>query len=148
MRPSAKNRVGNWYPVTHRSKAMPEHPRNAALVVELAQAFAREMPAIAPDWQRAYLRIAVGQQGSAAKASFVSQGGVGIVDVIAHKPFFHWVTSIARELCNSLPLSKPPKVALMILNEDLSYEVKYEYDNERRWTISKLNGASGIPEEH
>lgn len=121
---------------------------NAALVVDLARAFAREMPTINPSWQRAYLRIAIDADVPGAKASYVSPAGVAIVDVIAHKPFFHWVTGIAGQLRDSLESKKPFKVALLILDSDLSYEMKYEYGNERRWAISKLNGGSGIPAEH
>jgi len=127
---------------------MPDQTQNAALVVELAKAFAHEMPTIAPSWERAYLRIEVDANSSGAKASFVGPGGIGIVDVIAHKPFFHWVNGIAGQLRDSLGSAKPFKVALMTLNADLSYEMKYEYGNGRRWGISKLNGASGIPDEH
>ncbi|SEM43223.1 hypothetical protein SAMN05518845_12521 [Variovorax sp. YR750] len=82
------------------------------------------------------------------KASLVGTRGVEIVDVIAHKPFFHWANGIVEELRDSLPSASPFKVALVELNADFSYEVKYEFDNARRWAISKLNGGSGLPSEY
>ena len=71
-----------------------------------------------------------------------------MVDVVSHKPFFHWASGIVGQLRDSLPSASPFKVALVELNADFSYEVRYEFDNAQRWAISKLNAGSGLPSEH
>ena len=144
-------RTGGWQtadPDTDCRNAMPDPAHNASLTVELVQAFAHQMALIDPTWQRAYLRIAMHSNVPEAKASYVGATGVEIVDVRAHKPFFHWVTATATQLRDSLPAAKPFKVALVVLSSDLSYEVKYDDEDERRWAISKLNGGTGVPVGH
>ncbi|MGN6525638.1 MAG: hypothetical protein ACTHL8_04565 [Burkholderiaceae bacterium] len=127
---------------------MPDQARNAALTLQLVKAFAREVASIESTWQRAFLRLAAQPGATEVKASLVSTRGIDIVDVVAHKPFFHWANGIVGELRDSLPSASPFKVALVELNADLSYEVKYEFENARRWAISKLNGGSGLPSEY
>jgi len=99
-------------------------------------------------WQRGFLRIANAPGVIEVKASFVGSHGIEIVDVIAHKPFIHWASGIAGQIRDSLQSASPFKVALVELNADFSYEVKYEFENSQRWAISKLNGGSGLPVEH
>jgi len=66
----------------------------------------------------------------------------------AAKSFSQWANGIVVQLRDSLPSASPFKVALVELNTDFSYEVKYEFENPQRWAISKLNGRSGLPAEH
>ena len=127
---------------------MSDQSKNAALTIEVVKAFAREMSSIDQTWQRAYLRISIDSNSSQTKASYTGASGVKLVNVMAHKPFFHWVNGLACELRDSLESAEPFKVALVVLSSDFSYDVKYEYKNQNRWLISKLDGASGIPDEH
>ncbi|NHZ96415.1 hypothetical protein [Massilia sp. CCM 8734] len=118
---------------------------NAALTVELVVAFAKEVATINPTWQRAFLRIAKSTGVAEAKASYVGLTGTSIVNVLEHKIFFHWVTETAALLFETLEATRPVKVALVVLNPDLSYELTYEYSDPERWTISKFNGGTGVP---
>ena len=127
---------------------MSDQAKNAALTVDLVKAFAREMPTVDAAWQRAFLRIALAPGVAEVKASYVGSRGVELVDVMAHKPFIHWVSGVAGQLRDSLQAASPFKVALVVLNADFSYEVKYEFENPQRWAISKLNGGSGLPADH
>ncbi|HEX7690435.1 MAG TPA: hypothetical protein VF453_22195 [Burkholderiaceae bacterium] len=135
-------------PKQPQNAGMPDQARSAALTVELVKAFARELASIDRAWQRAFLRLAAQPGVTEVKASLVGSRGVEIVDVVAHKPFFHWANGIVGQLRDSLPSTSPFKVALVELNADFSYEVKYEFDNAQRWAISKLNGGSGLPTEY
>lgn len=124
---------------------MHELEENAALTVKLVGKFAKEIDTIGEVWKRAYLRIADGAGNNEAKASYVSLDGANIVDVLEHKAFFHWVTATAAQLFNTLETTRKVKVALVVLNSDLSYELMYKYDDPHRWAISKLSGGTGVP---
>jgi hypothetical protein len=118
---------------------------NAALTLDLVRAFAKEIASIGCTWHRAFLRIAVGTGYTEAKASYVGPAGATIVDVLAHKAFFHCVNEMTGPLFATLESARPIKVALVVLNADFSYELMYEYDDPNQWAISKLNGRTGVP---
>lgn len=35
---------------------------------------------------------------------------------------------------------------LLIVKDNFSYEIKYEFEDLEKWRITKLGGATGIPE--
>jgi hypothetical protein len=120
----------------------------AALAVELVKAFDRARSTTDSAWQHAFLRIANVPGATEVKAYFVGSRGIGIVDVVAHKPFIHWASGIAGQICDSLQSARPFKVALVELNADFSCEMKYEFQNPQRWAISRFKGGSGLPAEY
>lgn len=126
---------------------MHELKDNVAPTIELVSAFAKEITAIGKVWEHAYLRIGTSAGNTEVKASYVGPAGVAIVNVLEHKAFFHWVPGTAARLFDTLEAKRPVKVALVVLNSDLSYELMYEYDDAHRWAISKLNGGTGVPSE-
>jgi hypothetical protein len=117
---------------------------NAALTVELVGAFAKEIATIGEVWERADLGIRTSTGNTEVKASYVGPTGVSIVNVLEHKAFFHWAPGTAARLFDTLEAQRPVKVALVVLNSDLSYELMYEYDDPNRWAISKLNGGTSV----
>lgn len=130
---------------TLQKQSMNELKNNATLTVEIVGELAKEISTIEPTWQRAFLRISKGIGIAEAKASYVGPTGIIIVNVLEHKTFFHWVVDITDRFFETLDATRPVKVALVVLNSDLSYELTYEYDDPQRWTISKLNGGTGVP---
>ncbi|MES2151456.1 MAG: hypothetical protein V4508_16895 [Pseudomonadota bacterium] len=124
---------------------MQDPQENAALTVDLVRAFAKEVASVTPTWQRAFLRFAKSTGVTEAKASYVGPAGTNILNVLEHKTFFHWVTETAERLFETQKATRPIKVALLVLNADFSYEITYEHEDPQRWTISKLNGGTGVP---
>jgi len=37
------------------------------------------------------------------------------------------------------------KVCLLIVDANLNYEVKFEYEDPEKWAMTKMNGGSGVP---
>jgi hypothetical protein len=114
------------------------------LVVDLAKGLVSLVRDVAPDWRKAFLRICVRDAVSEAKASYVHERGVDIVDVLKHKDFFHAVTAQGRALLAIL--DKPEGLFLLVVDSALDYEIKFEHKDMRKWAISKMRGGTGVPE--
>ena len=115
------------------------------LVIDAVKSFISLVREIAPDWQKAYLRFSEWDSVSESKASYVHSTGVEIIDVLKHKEFFQ---SISRDGQNLLTaLGKPEGIFLLSIDSDYNYEIKFEYENQEKWRISKLGAGTGIPED-
>jgi len=114
------------------------------IVIDLAKSFISLVRDIDPEWHKGYLRVYVGDGVSEAKASYVRQSGVEIIDVLKHKEFFHAAPAKGRDLLAAL--EKPGGLFVLIVDSSFDYEIKFEYKNMNKWRISKLKGGTGIPE--
>jgi hypothetical protein len=113
-------------------------------VVEIARSFATLVKGIEPDFAKAYLRLRYDSRNAEAKASYVRNDGTAeIVDVLQHKAFFHAMARSGPDLL--FRMGKAKGIFVLLLASDFSYEIRFEYDNMERWSISKLSGGTGIP---
>jgi len=104
------------------------------------------MQAMGKPWQRAFVRIEVGDGQQTCKGSYVLSDDVHIFDVLKHKPMFSDFHNFWPQLREASSNSgKMFCVALLIVDSAFNYEIKYEYDDISRWAITKLDGASGLP---
>src|SRR5689334_8099586 len=116
------------------------------LTMELAKSLIREMEAMGIRWNTAFLRAEFREEVETYNGSFVLEDGVHLFDVLEHEPFFAFVREIAPQLrAASANGAVQFCVALLIVDSNFNYEMKYEYADANRWVISKLHGGSGVP---
>lgn len=115
-----------------------------SIAAGLAKSFISVISGIDPEWHKGYLRVYVGDGVSEAKASYVRQSGVEIIDVLKHKEFFHAAPAKGRDLLAAL--EKSSGLFVLVVDASFDYEIKFEYKNMNKWRISKLKDGSGIPE--
>lgn len=124
-----------------------EFDRSSELIIELAKALVTEMRVANPDWQEAFVRMQAGAGYFEVKCSYVLPTGPKILNILDHKPFIARLQQIGIKLQDTLPQSTVPFcVAILRVGADMNYEMQYEYEDERRCGISKLNGGSGLPD--
>lgn len=116
----------------------------SSLVVEIAKKFITLMMGVEPQWEKAYLRFSCNNSVAELKASFVSETGVEIIDVLKYKDFFHPMNMQGQELLAAL--GKIKGVFLLVIDAKFDYEINFEYQDMNRWKISKLAGGTGVPE--
>jgi hypothetical protein len=114
--------------------------------IELVKALATEMRSMGIEWSTAYVRFEASESKSEWKGSYTTQ----LFDVFQHKGLIKKFQILAPELQRKLAASsktgKKFCVFLLVLESSMDYEFKYEYEDKSHWKISKLNGASGVPE--
>lgn len=117
------------------------------LVLQLARLLIREMQAMGKPWKKAFLRSEIAEDVHTHSGSFVLGDAAYLFNVFEHKAMFSTVSAIAPQLLEATANGdKRFCVALLIVDADFNYEVKYEYDDAGRWAISKLGGGSGMPQ--
>lgn len=116
----------------------------SSLVVEITKKFITLMMDVEPQWEKAYLRFSCNSSAAEIKASFVSETGVEIIDVLKYKDFFHPMNMKGQELLAAL--GKIKGVFLLVIDANFDYEINFEYQDMNRWKISKLAGRTGMPE--
>jgi hypothetical protein len=117
---------------------------SSAIVIELATEFIELMQRLAPEWSIAFFRFSLDPTKFGSVASYVSHPAVTIVDPFKHSGFFGGMNAKGVKLLRSL--SKSQGVFLVVVDRDLTYDVKFDFDNLDRWRITKLNGGRGLPE--
>jgi hypothetical protein len=114
------------------------------IVIDIAKSFTKLMQGIEPKWNKAFLRFSGQDSVCEVKGSYLQGADVVMINALKHKNFFHPINDKGEELLISL--GKKQGVFLLILNPNLEYEIKFEYDDLNRWNISKLDGGLGVPE--
>jgi hypothetical protein len=112
-------------------------------LMELAKSFTNFVQQVAPDSTKAYFRFCVQSSVSESKASYVHPDGVELFDAVRHSEFFHAATAKGREVLTAL--GKSEGLFVLIADPNFDYEIKFEFRNLDKWSISKLKGGSGIP---
>lgn len=118
------------------------------ITVELAKLLISEMQAMNVDWKQAFMRMQAAPESVQIKGSFVLPNEIHLFDVFKHRPMIHAFSHKVRALQQATShQNKVFCVALLIVDSGFNFEVKYEYKNQNRWAISKMNNASGYPDE-
>lgn len=116
------------------------------VVVELAKTLIDAMQKIAPSWTRAFMRLDASNQHIGAKGSYVADSGVSLLGTLDYKQLFDAMLNLGAQLRQATSNNgKQFVVCLILIESNFDYEVKFEYDDPRKWEITKLDGASGIP---
>ena len=116
------------------------------VVVEVAKTLIDAMRKIAPSWTRVFMRLDASDQNIGAKGSYVTDNGVSLLGTLDHEQLFGAMLSLGSKLRQATSNNgKQFVVCLILIDSNFDYEVKFEYDDPKRWEITKLDGASGIP---
>lgn len=114
------------------------------VVADLAEEFINLAMRFNPAWTRAFYRYTHEGSRLGSNASCVANGVANLVDPFAHAAAFRKLNEIAERLFQAI--GKDKAVILLIVDNNFDFDVKFEYTNMHKWSISKLDGASGIPE--
>ena len=77
-----------------------------------------------------------------ARGSWATGSRVDLIQALRND-FLSRASGIGERLIAAM--DKERGVALVIVQSDFSYEIKFEWDDMNRWMITKLNGATGVP---
>ena len=122
--------------------------RNASdIVIEIAKALIDALNENEPDWKGGYIRFEAsdGQYGS--NGSYVTAGGVFLIDPFVFGNLLDRVNERGIALREALS-DDVSKFCVFLLTVDsaFNYKIDFEKINQSKWKISKLDGASGLPE--
>ncbi|GLQ89399.1 hypothetical protein [Dyella flagellata] len=116
----------------------------SAIVIDLAKEFVSLVGSLDPGWTKAYYRFRAEELRYGSNASYVGGTGVTLVGAIRHGPFYELMNEKGAELLKHL--DKKKGVFLLTVDNQLDYDIKFEWNDLHRWEISKMDGRSGIPE--
>ncbi|WP_069262038.1 hypothetical protein [Paraburkholderia nodosa] len=114
------------------------------LVLDVAKSVVLLMRQIAPAWTTAYLRFSLRDYVSRVESSYATADAITIVEAGRNKEAFRVIGDQGRRLLESL--GKDQGTFLVVVDANLNYDIKFDYVDENRWEISKLDGGTGIPE--
>lgn len=114
------------------------------ILIDILQSFISVLREIDPHWQKGYLRFVSCDSSVEAKGSYAHFLGVNIIDVRKHKAFFHSLPDKVDVFFNAL--EKKEGLVLLVVDSSLEYKVNFEFEDMNKWKITKMDGASGIPE--
>ncbi|WP_155847301.1 hypothetical protein [Asticcacaulis sp. AC402] len=114
------------------------------LVIELAKTFIELAMEVDSSWTKAYFRFSHEGNRLGSNASCVSNGVVNLVSPFQHDSAWDRLNEISENLFQEI--GKPKAVILLIVDNEFNFDVKFEYDDMRKWTITKIDGATGVPE--
>ena len=120
--------------------------RSAVLLVRLAKIFISHLQAQVPQWQQAFLRFNADDGRYGSTASYVASSGVYLISAIKYKEMYEEINSLGWELRSVLPGDSPFVVFILAVTPDFDYKFDFERSDRNRWKITKMDGASGIPE--
>ena len=116
----------------------------ASIVIELAKEFMHLAQTAYPRSDKGYFRFSSDGSKMGSVASFVVKTEATLVDPFSHQSFFRIMNNKFEELM--LSLGKNRLTAVLIIDSEFNYDIKFEYVDLDRWAITKLNGESGIPQ--
>lgn len=119
---------------------------STATVFEMTKSFVSFLDVEISNWKRGFYRFEANEQMSGANSSYENSGGVFILPAIKYANFFGGMNTLAHSLRDQVDLVKP-KFCVMLLSVDCdsNYKIDFEFKDAKRWGITKLDGASGIP---
>ena len=121
--------------------------RRSPLVIALAKEFIGLVKRIEPSYRRAFWRFESEESRFGSNASFESSRGVLLVGALKEGSTYAKLNSIGRQLWEAeADQAKRFCVCLLVVDAAFDYELKFERTDMSKWRISKLDGASGIPE--
>lgn len=114
------------------------------IVIDMAKALIGVVREVAPSWKAAYYRFYADERERGANASYADPAGVVLIWAVRQGDFYKRMEALSVQLFKVL--GRERGVLLLSAKADFSYDVKFDFDNLDRWKITKLEGASGIPE--
>jgi hypothetical protein len=116
-----------------------------AVVVELAKEFVGLMQELDPKWSKAYYRFRSEGARYGSNASYVIDANVSLIGALKWAGFYERMNAHGAKLLEIL--GKTQGVFLLTINDELNYDIKFDWENLGRWEITKLNGGTGLPQD-
>jgi hypothetical protein len=113
------------------------------VVCSLATRFVELMEELNPEWTAAYYRFRSQEVRYGSTASYAVASAVPLIGAVRWEEFYDQMNADSAELFGIL--QKAQGVMLLTLSAKLDYEIRFEWDDLRRWEITKLNGRTGLP---
>lgn len=114
------------------------------ILIDILQSFISVLREIDPHWQKGYLRCVGADSFTQVKGSYAHLSGVNIINVLDHEEFFDSMPNKVEALLKSL--EKKEGLVLLVVDSNLEYKVNLEFEDMNKWKITKMDGASGVPE--
>jgi len=120
----------------------------ARLTVELAKHLIKTMQSTGTPWQRAFVKFRVASEVQfGCNGSYETTDGVFLLGAIKHSALFDAVNKLGPALREATENEGKKFCAfLLTVNNQYDFNVQYEHNDPERWAITKLNGASGLPQ--
>ena len=118
------------------------------LVLALAKHVIAHMQANVPGWKEVYVRCdAPSDYQFGCRASYIVGDRVELISMVKNREFSAEINRIGPELREQLSnAGKKFCVCLLRADSKFNYHIDFEWDDPSKWNITKLNGASGLPE--
>lgn len=116
------------------------------IVMALARNFMSLLQNQMPGWSRAFYRFDFDELKYGSIASYERAARVDLIDPFTTGDFYPAMNDLALALRDEMDQDKPLFcVFLLTVDESFDYKITFEYQDPRRWRISKMEGSSGIP---
>ena len=113
------------------------------LILDIAREFISLMRRVEPDWRKAYLRFSWKDHVSVVEGSYEHASDIEILQVTKHPDFVGFLVDAGQALFAGL--GKTEGLLLLTIDSSFDYECEFEYRDFSRWSISKLDGGTGVP---
>ncbi|MFJ1212672.1 hypothetical protein [Burkholderia pyrrocinia] len=148
MRESLTRRPASDYAprIAHGGRSMNDDATER--VVEFAKHVIGYMQSAFPGWNEVYVRFdAPSDVQYGVRASYATAAGIELISTMQHRGLVDGVMHIGAQLRDALANDgKKFRVALFRADSRFSYRMDYEWNDHARWNITKLGGASGLPD--
>lgn len=114
------------------------------IVFDMAKALVDISNKIDRAWTKVYYRFYLDETESGANASLATSSSVALIGALDHPNLYSEENGLSKKLFAAL--NKKRGLLLLVVNSQLDYEIQFEFENLDRWGISKMDGATGIPE--
>ena len=115
------------------------------IVLGLATEFMEFMREREPAWETAYYRFRSEGSRYGANASYVVGTNVLLIGAVKWAAFYERMNDNAARLLEVLGNSQG--VFLLTVSAGAAYDIRFEWENLRRWEITKLDGRTGMPSD-
>lgn len=118
------------------------------LVIALAKHVIGYMQTTFPGWSEVYIRFdAPSDFQHGVRASYATTSSVQLISTMQHRDFIDGIMRIGTQLRDALSNNgRKFCIGLLRANSKFSYRMDYEWSDPTRWNITKLDGASGLPD--
>lgn len=115
-------------------------------VINLTKEFITLVERVEPGWTRAFWRFESEDARYGSNASYESPSGIFLIGAIKQGAAYERMNELGRQLWDAEPDAKKRFcVCLLVVDSAFNYELKFERQDIRKWKITKMDGASGLP---
>jgi hypothetical protein len=118
--------------------------KESEIVINITSMFFGFISSSVSEWEEAYLRFYGDSESTGIIATFLRGDIAHYIDADDEVEFE--TMSELTEMFQILQGYFPFKVCLLVVKPNQEYKIKYEQSSGEKWSITKLNGNTGIPE--